>query len=63
MACSFLKNNQGYKIKQTKVPGLDRFPMGFLHRDGFSPIIFVTLHIGIVENIIYVQPKAILNIS
>jgi hypothetical protein len=37
--------------------------MGFLHRDEFSPIIFVTLHIGIVENIIYVQPKVVLNTS
>jgi hypothetical protein len=35
--------------------------MGFLHRDGFSPTIFVTLHTGTIENIIYVLLKAILN--
>jgi hypothetical protein len=35
--------------------------MGFLHKDRFSPIIFVTLHTEIIENIIYVLPEAILN--
>jgi hypothetical protein len=35
--------------------------MGFLHTDGFSPIIFVTLYTGTNENVIYVMPKAILN--
>jgi hypothetical protein len=36
------------------------FYMGFLHKDGFSPIILVTLHIRIIDNIIYVLPEAIL---
>jgi hypothetical protein len=31
--------------------------------DGFSPTIFVTLHIGAIENIIYVLHEAILNTS
>jgi hypothetical protein len=58
MAC-ILKNGQGYKIKQTKAPSLDTFPYGISNRDGFSRIIFVTLHIGIIKNIIYVLSKAI----
>ncbi len=54
MACIF-KNSQGYKIKQTKTFDLYSFPYGF------SPIIFVTLHIKTIENIIYVLFEAILN--
>jgi hypothetical protein len=34
--------------------------MGFLHKDGFSPIILVTLHTRIIDNIIYVLLEAIL---
>jgi hypothetical protein len=62
MALYFLKNSQGYKFKQTKVPGLDTFPYGIFTYE-FFPTIFVTLHTTTIENIIFVQLEVVLNIS
>ncbi len=63
MACIFFKNSQGYKIKQIDIPSLNTFPYRIFTHEKFSPIIFVTLQIGTIEDIIYVLLKVVLNTS
>jgi hypothetical protein len=48
---------------QTNIPNLDTFPYGIFTQGEFFPIIFVTLQIGIIKDIIYVLLGVILNTS
>jgi hypothetical protein len=54
MAYIFLKNNQGYKIRQINILSLDTFPYEIFTSGEFFPIIFVTLQIKTIKDIMCV---------